>query len=635
MNRKCFVLAGTLLCSLLLLIPVQAQEAPDSRIDHLARGINLSGWFWYGPENLSEVENHFTAADFAVIHDLGFTYVRLPVDLGFVWDSANNQFKEDALAVFDRGLEGLLAYDLAVVVDLHSVDQTYYDNIFSGRLEDDPAFIATFEAFWRAFAAHLSTTDPEMVFLEVLNEPVYQDDPALWLPVQDRLVKAIRENAPDHTIIVTSAWWSNLNTFVELQPLDDPNLIYNFHFYEPFVFTHQLYEPSASTDPDADWVEDVMYLRDIPYPMTPENVEPAAQMLDAQFPAGSDLDWMGSWVREYGAARWDGAKIDEQIQRAAAWGEQYGVPVMCNEFGAYARYAAPEDRAAFLRDMRTALEKYGISWAMWDYDDANSFGIVWRENGHPIVDPLTADALGLTTEAVSGVLPAGYTWEPVFRDDFEGDSLDTARWNTCYPWEEDGCTNEGNNELEWYQADDVRVYDGMLHLVGEDRSMNGFPYTSGMVTSFEKFDFQYGYVEVSARMPAGQGLWPAVWMMPGDGSWPPEIDILEVLGHEPNIVYMSNHTMIGETLVSASDNYTGPNLAEGFHLYGLWWTPDYLAWYVDGVERFRVEENVPQVPMYLLANLAIGGNWPGWPDENTVFPTSFDIDYMAVWQTAE
>ncbi|MBN1965233.1 MAG: cellulase family glycosylhydrolase [Anaerolineae bacterium] len=357
---------------------------PDVRFAHLARGINLPGWFWYGPDSLAQVERVFTAADFELIRGMGFTHVRVPVDLNFLLDENDpDLLNDDALSVFDRALADMLAHDLAVIVDIHSTSLDY-DNIFSGKLEMHPEFVDTFEAFWRSFAAHLSTTDPEQVFLEILNEPVYMNMAIVWTNIQVRLAAAIRESAPEHTIIATSAEWSNINTFIRLEPLDDPNVIYNFHFYEPFWFTHQ----------GATWAgPEVMILRGVPYPSTLDNVEPVVLALEQSIPAGSDLAWLPSIIRQHGREQWNESRIDERIALAAAWGDRHGVRLMCNEFGAYSLRAASQDRAAWIHDVRIALERYGISWAMWEYSEG--FGLVTRTVNRTIVNGPIAEALGV------------------------------------------------------------------------------------------------------------------------------------------------------------------------------------------------------------------------------------------------
>jgi beta-glucanase (GH16 family) len=235
----------------------------------------------------------------------------------------------------------------------------------------------------------------------------------------------------------------------------------------------------------------------------------------------------------------------------------------------------------------------------------------------------------------AATLPDPHGWKLVFSDEFNGHELDTTKWNTCYPWVEDGgCTNSGNNELEWYQPDEVSVQDGLLRLRAQDRSVKeGFPYTSGMVTSHRKFSFQYGYVEARFKVPAGQGMWPALWLLPENEQWPPEIDILEVLGNAPSTIYTTLHyTTNGTDHYSSGSSWRGYDFSAGFHTIGLLWEPHLIAWIIDGVERFSVTDNVPQEPFYFLANLAVGGNWPGSPNASTVFPGYFEIDFIRIYQ---
>lgn len=364
--------------ALLLLVSAPVLTAQDTRFAHLARGINLPFWFWYGPEENDDIRNTFTDEDFTLIHDLGFTFVRVPINLDFLLDESRaDLLNPEHLALLDEAMTQILAHELAIIVDLHSttLDTARYPNIFSGRLEADAGFIDVFEQFWRSFAGHLSQYDPEWVFIEPMNEPVYENNPMGWVPVQQRILAAIRERAPEHTLIATSAMWSNIGTLLYLPPLDDPNIVYNFHFYEPFWFTHQ----------GADWAgEEAVRLHDIPYPSSPEAV---AEILPKLHASSQEI------IRWYGEERWNADKILARIGEAAAWAEEHGVRLICNEFGVYSRFADPEDRVQWIRDTRTAFEQYGIGWSMWEYHD--SFGLVTRAYGKILVDWEVADALGL------------------------------------------------------------------------------------------------------------------------------------------------------------------------------------------------------------------------------------------------
>jgi beta-glucanase (GH16 family) len=140
--------------------------------------------------------------------------------------------------------------------------------------------------------------------------------------------------------------------------------------------------------------------------------------------------------------------------------------------------------------------------------------------------------------------PGGLTgkWKQIFDDEFNGTSLDTSKWKPCY--HSGNCTNSGNNELEWYLLENVTVSNGILHLRAKKQIYDApdgkkYYYTSGMISS-TNFSFTYGYVEMRARVTACKGMWSAFWMLPTDGSWPPEIDTQEVLGKDPTTVHMTH-----------------------------------------------------------------------------------------------
>jgi beta-glucanase (GH16 family) len=193
-------------------------------------------------------------------------------------------------------------------------------------------------------------------------------------------------------------------------------------------------------------------------------------------------------------------------------------------------------------------------------------------------------------------------------------------------------------ELEWYLPGQVSVRGGALHLtvqkeqvLGADRegSPRWFPYRSGMVTTAGHYEFTYGQVEFQARAPRGRGLWPALWLLPGNESWPPEIDIMEAHGEDADHVMVSYHRTRSEALQAVVPVTGGIGT---WHLYALDWRPDSLTWYVDQRPVFSVQRGVPHQPMYLLANLAMAGDTKHAPDSTTPASTSFDIAQVRVWR---
>ncbi|MCU1368973.1 MAG: hypothetical protein JWO77_167 [Ilumatobacteraceae bacterium] len=237
-------------------------------------------------------------------------------------------------------------------------------------------------------------------------------------------------------------------------------------------------------------------------------------------------------------------------------------------------------------------------------------------------------------------------WTVDARDRFSSDSLDAEQWTTCYWWDDGGCTNLGNDEAEWYVPSAVTVADGHLRLEAtesrSDHLSRSFGYESGMVTTGRsssslddpaRYAFTYGYVEVRFRTPAGAGLWPAIWMLPVTNESLPEIDLLEQYGDDTSTSSMTFHPDGPGAEESVERRYVhDTDLSEGWHTIGLQWTKGRLRWFLDGAQRFEVTgDRVPDQPMYLLLNLAVGGN-AGHPPATTHFPATFLIDEVTVWR---
>jgi beta-glucanase (GH16 family) len=229
-------------------------------------------------------------------------------------------------------------------------------------------------------------------------------------------------------------------------------------------------------------------------------------------------------------------------------------------------------------------------------------------------------------------------WLLIFDDEFNGTTLNTARWDTCYPWvDHSNCNLADSNELEVYQSDEAYL-DGAGHLIlrTQKKTVNGFNYTSGMVDTYYSFSFTYGYVEARLKVPAGKGLWPTFWILPAnDGPWPvDEIDVMENLGQDPTTAYFTYHWPSGGTTLLSQYHYTGPDFSADWHIFAVDWEPDAIIWYVDGVERARYTDasNITSKPMFVIVNLAVGGDWPGSPDDTTPFPNYYQVDYVRVWK---
>jgi len=353
------------------------------RAEKLKRGINASQWFAQVYDKRGYTAEHFqswtTAEDIALIKSLGFDHVRLSVNPqpmlneGMFNEREPNKIPADYLANLDAAVKMILDHGLAVVIDLHP-ESDFKARLAKGDGKDDD-FVERVAGFWRALAAHYATWDADRVFLEIMNEPEFSDR-YRWLGVQMKLAAAIRQGAPALTIIAAGARWSDDDELVFQEPLHDPNVIYNFHFYEPHIFTHQGATWSAYS-----W----HWLRGLKYPSSSESAERVATLVP------DEADRLQ--VIRYGREHWDAARMESEMKQAAEWARRRGVPLVCNEFGVYREYADPEDRAAWLHDVRTALEHNGIGWTMWDY--SGSFGVVTKKDGKTVADDAVLRALGL------------------------------------------------------------------------------------------------------------------------------------------------------------------------------------------------------------------------------------------------
>jgi len=247
----------------------------------------------------------------------------------------------------------------------------------------------------------------------------------------------------------------------------------------------------------------------------------------------------------------------------------------------------------------------------------------------------------------------GYTL--LWNDEFNGDSLNEDIWR--YELHQPGWVNA---ELQEYtdSTNNIFVKDGRLIIKALKTQNNAGKdyFTSGKITTRGKQDFMYGKVVARAKVPAGQGLWPAFWMMPAKdnvyGSWPVcgEIDIMEILGHQTDTIHATIH--YGEPHEQQQGTYVlqEGTFSDSFHEFCVEWEPDEMRFYVDGNLYHTVNEWFCEKPyimaydypapfnqdFYVQLNLAVGGTWPGDPDESTDFDyAEFEVDYVRVYQKPE
>ena len=241
---------------------------------------------------------------------------------------------------------------------------------------------------------------------------------------------------------------------------------------------------------------------------------------------------------------------------------------------------------------------------------------------------------------------AGYTL--FWSDEFNGSALDVSAWSNESG---DGCPglcNWGNNELQYYTSPPNNLFfqDGKMIIEAKAESFGGKNYTSARIKTQHKKSFQFGRIDVRAIMPKGKGLWPAFWLLPQDnvyGGWPKsgEIDMMELVGHEPSKVSGTLHYGPGPNSIYISRNYFLPasDFNDQFHVFSIEWSQDQIKWYVDDnlystINKTDIGANIYPFneKFYFIINLSVGGNLPGAPDASTIFPQWLIIDYVRVYQ---
>ncbi|MEV7215321.1 glycoside hydrolase family 16 protein [Kitasatospora cineracea] len=234
-------------------------------------------------------------------------------------------------------------------------------------------------------------------------------------------------------------------------------------------------------------------------------------------------------------------------------------------------------------------------------------------------------------------------WHPALYDDFTGHGLDSANWTTCYDWNQNGCTNAGNQESEWYRPGQVTVADGALTLTATRRATTGsdgktYPWTSGMVSTGRdnwnaqpRHTFTYGYVAAAIQAPTdATGMFPAFWLLPAaTRGGLPEIDVAEFINSNRYVdLNLHGRTPQGQD-TNAHQRYGPVDFAAGYHVFGVDWEPDSITWYVDGTPRLQVTDPaaIPDTPMELLINLAVG-----FEEAPTTDTAQLHVAWVGVWQ---
>jgi len=338
-----------LLSSFFFLSLTYAQPTPP-----FSRGVNLTSWFQAGgPRNIPFTK--FTKEDFEDIQSLGCDVIRLPINL-HAMNTGTSDYELDPLFLMFLDSAVMWAEDLGIylIIDNHTFDPA---------VNTDPAVGDILVKVWVQLASRYESSSDKILY-EVLNEPHGIAD-AIWGDIQQRVIDTIRTVDNTHTIVVGGADWNGINGLNALPVYTDNNLLYTFHFYDPFIFTHQ----------GATWGSPSMAdLRDVPFPYVADSM-PA-------FPASLVGTWIENAFNGY-ANEGDAATIGQRLDVVQQFVQTRNVPVFCGEFGVYIPNSQPDDRVRWYDVTRKALEDRNIAWTIWDYK--GGFGI-FEPGGNDLFD---------------------------------------------------------------------------------------------------------------------------------------------------------------------------------------------------------------------------------------------------------
>jgi endoglucanase len=327
---------------------------PNNRL----RGLNFGGWLSQidaiaekDPESFPGIDRHMETFidkdDFVLQKAWGFNHVRLPIDAGLFFNEESSP-QESRLKHLDRAVLFAQEAGLSLIIDMHECPGHDFADATSTPVQNlfaDPRYLRKAEKIWACIAERYC--DQPQVLFEALNEPV-APNAEIWNVVKDRLCKSIRASAPKSRIIVGSNMWNWPSTYDKMTPIDMDGVIYNFHFYEPLLFTHQ----------SAPWMHEPEIKGKWTYP--------------ANFGKG--------FIRKYGlvlsAGIWDRSRMEREIACAKTFGDRYKVPIICNEFGAYAQVPL-ELQLHWLSDLLSTLREMDIGFSYWNYKNLD-FGIISR-----------------------------------------------------------------------------------------------------------------------------------------------------------------------------------------------------------------------------------------------------------------
>jgi aryl-phospho-beta-D-glucosidase BglC (GH1 family) len=352
---------------------------PPHRLEKLQAGVNISRWFRQ-PTSYSEdhFRNYISDDEMDYMSQMGLKHARLLVDLNLLMLPDGRLAPKMANLVEDA-IHRLNGHGLAVVLAI--------SNDKRKETEGNIEFMRKFDAFWKRAATRFAVNDPDMLYFELLSEPHYVGHEHDWIRYQDLLVKDVRAAAPQYTLIVTGPTGGGLAGFHKMHKLDDGNIVYSFHFYEPFRLASQATMQAARAPAQTRRGRAVGRYNPDAY-ITGKRGRPAYTAPPAP---------PSKIVPPYGDPRWGRYELWSRVDYPIWWGAENQVPVYCGAFGVTKKSTPNDQRLRWYEDLNEAFRANKTCWAVWNWDDGYGLN---RElvNGHLTVDPSSAGGLGLKPE---------------------------------------------------------------------------------------------------------------------------------------------------------------------------------------------------------------------------------------------
>ena len=334
---------------------------------NLQKGINLGGWLSQCEPSIDHYETFIKEEDFKIIKNLGFDHVRVPVDYNLVEEEDGTY--TDGFKYIDRAISWARKYNLNMILDLHETYGFVFDDDTKVQFFSDRSVRERFFKLWENFANRYVKYKDMLVF-ELLNEVTKEEFGPVWNETIIEAVERIRKIDKDVKIIFGGTRNNSLSDLVKLPIIDDKNLIYTFHCYEPLIFTHQ----------GAYWIKDMPLDFRINYPMTKEEVVKAKTgPLKKVYE-----NWGGEEGLYFGLSEDDYIYhiFDNLFSEAVEFAKKYNLTLYCGEYGVI-NLADVHAKVRWYEDIHKVLEKYNIGRALWSY----------REMDYGIIDDLNKDVL--------------------------------------------------------------------------------------------------------------------------------------------------------------------------------------------------------------------------------------------------